>query len=193
MDSNQNYRPVWHCRGHFCNKGKKCENGTNLSLGSLEVFIVDNQAQNFKCIINKRLMVLWQKRIKMLITKVQKTIKNNRSKISTHSHPEEGIERCCKEEREGSPTPIFPPPSFEIVRLLTGWMGFCSQISAMWVERGSPLYELKRVLYRVWGVALDWFLHSGRGFYPHDTILVFWLGLLLFREEFGMLLAWFWK
>ena len=64
-------------------------------------------------------MVLWQKRIKMLITKVQKTIKNNRPKISTHSHPEEGIERGCKEEREGSPAPIFPPPSFEIVRLLT--------------------------------------------------------------------------
>ena len=37
-----------------------------------------------------------------------------------HSHPEEGIERGCKEEREGSPAPIFPPPSFEIVRLLTG-------------------------------------------------------------------------
>ena len=26
-------------------------------------------------------------------------------------------------------------------------------------------------------------------FIPHDTNLVFWLGLLLFREEFGMLLA----
>ena len=26
-------------------------------------------------------------------------------------------------------------------------------------------------------------------FIPHDTNLVFWLVLLLFREEFGMLLA----
>ena len=26
-------------------------------------------------------------------------------------------------------------------------------------------------------------------FIPHDTNLVFWLGLLLFREEFGMLLS----
>ena len=58
--------------GRFCNKGRKCENDPNLSLGSLEVFIVENQAQNSKCIMKIRLMVLWQERIKMLITKVQK-------------------------------------------------------------------------------------------------------------------------
>ena len=46
------------CRGRFCDKGRKCENGPNLPLGSLEVFIMENQAQNSKCIMNKRLMVL---------------------------------------------------------------------------------------------------------------------------------------
>ena len=45
------------CQGHFCNKGRKCKNGPNLPLGSLEVFIVENQTQNSKCIMNKRLMV----------------------------------------------------------------------------------------------------------------------------------------
>ena len=47
------------CQGRFCNKGRKYENSPNLPLGSLKVFIVENQAQNFKCIMNKRLMVLW--------------------------------------------------------------------------------------------------------------------------------------
>ena len=44
----------------------------------------------------------------------------NRFETSTHSHPEEKIERGHEEERESSPIPIFPPPSFKIVRLLTG-------------------------------------------------------------------------
>ena len=30
---------VDRCRGRFCDKGRKCENGPNLPLGSLEVFI----------------------------------------------------------------------------------------------------------------------------------------------------------
>ena len=42
-----------------------------------------------------------------------------RSETSTHSHPEEEIERGHEEEREGSPIPIFPPLRFGIVRLLT--------------------------------------------------------------------------
>ena len=46
------------CRGRFCDKGRKCENGPNLPLGYLEVFIMENQAQNSKCIMNKRLIVL---------------------------------------------------------------------------------------------------------------------------------------
>ena len=36
----------------------------------------------------------------------------NRFEISTHNHREEEIERGCEEEREGSPVPIFPLPSF---------------------------------------------------------------------------------
>ena len=55
----------------------------------------------------------------MLITKVQKKQKKN-FETSTHSHPEEEIERGHEEEREGSLVPIFPPLRFGIVRLLTG-------------------------------------------------------------------------
>ena len=46
------------CRGRFYDNGRKCENGPNLPLDSLEVFIMENQVQNSKCIMNKRLMVL---------------------------------------------------------------------------------------------------------------------------------------
>ena len=42
----------------FYNKVWKCKNDSNLPLGSLDVFIVENQTQNSKCIMNKRLMVL---------------------------------------------------------------------------------------------------------------------------------------
>ena len=53
-----------------------------------------------------------------------------------------------------------------------------------------PLYELKREFYIEFGVLLlTGFLVVEEAFIPYDTILVFWLGLLLFREEFGMLLA----
>ena len=45
--------------------------------------------------------------------------KHNKSETSTHSHLKKEIEGGRKEEREGSPVPIFPPPRFEIVRLLT--------------------------------------------------------------------------
>ena len=103
-------------------------------------------------------------------------------------------ERGCEEEREGSPVPIFPPPSFGIVRLLTGWIGFCSKVSSMWVERGSFSFELMREFYiefRVFLITGFWVVEEA--FIPHDTNLVFWLVLLLFREEFGMLLAWFSK
>ena len=64
------------CQGRFCDKGRKCKNGPNLPLGSFEVFIMENQAQNSKYIMNKRLMGFWQERIKILITKVQKKHKN---------------------------------------------------------------------------------------------------------------------
>ena len=58
-------KPLYHCQWRFCDKGRKCENGPNLSLSSLEVFIMKNQVQNSKCIMNK-----------VLITKVQKKHKN---------------------------------------------------------------------------------------------------------------------
>ena len=48
----------------------------------------------------------------------------NKFETSTHSHLEEEIERGREEEREGSSVPIFPPPSSEIVRLLTGKWAF---------------------------------------------------------------------
>ena len=45
------------CQGRFSDKGQKCDISPNLPLGSLKVFIVENQAQNSKCIMNKRLMM----------------------------------------------------------------------------------------------------------------------------------------
>ena len=48
-----------------------------------------------------------------------------------------------------------------------GWLNrICSKVSVMWVKRGWSISELKRVLYRVSGVANDWFFGSRRGFYP---------------------------
>ena len=49
---------------------------------------------------------------------VEKALKYNRSETSTHSQGEEEIERGCKEEREGTPVPIFPPLYFRIARML---------------------------------------------------------------------------
>ena len=42
----------------FETRVEKCENNPNLLLGSLKVFIVENQTQNSKSIMNKRLMML---------------------------------------------------------------------------------------------------------------------------------------
>ena len=36
------------CRGRFCDKGRKCENGPNLPLGSLEVFIYGESSTKFQ-------------------------------------------------------------------------------------------------------------------------------------------------
>ena len=36
------------CRGRFCDKGRKSENGPNLPLGSLEVFIYGESSQKFQ-------------------------------------------------------------------------------------------------------------------------------------------------
>ena len=118
----------------------------------------------------------------------------NKSETSTHNHREVEIERGYKEEREGSPVPIFPPLNFKIMRLLTGWMWFCSKVSSLWVERGWSCFELKKEFYIKFGVLLmTGFWVVEESFIPYDTNLVFWLELLLFREEFATLLAWFWK
>ena len=55
-------------------------------------------------------------------------------------------------------------------------------------QTSSPRYELKKEFYMEFGVLLlTGFWVVKEAFIPYDTILVFWLGLLLFREEFGML------
>ena len=38
----------YSCRGTFCNKGQKCENSSNLPLGSLEVFIYGDSSPKFQ-------------------------------------------------------------------------------------------------------------------------------------------------
>ena len=51
-------------------------------------------------------------------------------------------------------------------------------------------FELMREFYIEFGVLLITdFLVVKEAFISHDTNLMFWLGLLLFREKFGMLLA----
>ena len=63
--------------GTFCDKGRKCENDLNLPLGSLEVFVYGESSPKLTMYKKKkRLMVLRQKRIKMLTIKVQKKHKN---------------------------------------------------------------------------------------------------------------------
>ena len=55
----------------------------------------------------------------MSITKMLKNVqKHNKSETSTHSLREEKIERGCEEEMGGFPLPLFPPPSFRIVKML---------------------------------------------------------------------------
>ena len=101
--------------GTFCDKGRKFENGPNLPLGSLEVFIVENQAQNSKCIMNKRLMVFWQERIKMLITKVQKKHKNITSLKLRPTVSEKRKLREVVRKREKVPLyPYFHPYASEL-------------------------------------------------------------------------------
>ena len=69
-------------------------------------------------------------------------------------------------------------------------MGFCSQILALRVKRGSLIFELKRQFYIKFGVLLmTAFLVVEEAFIPYDTNLVSRLGLLLFMEEFSMLLT----
>ena len=36
------------CQGRFCNNGRKCENGLNLPLGSLEVFVYGESSPKFQ-------------------------------------------------------------------------------------------------------------------------------------------------
>ena len=106
---------IQDCRGRFCNKGQKCENGPNLPLGSLEVFIVENKAQNSKCIMNKRLMVLWQERIKMLITKVQKKHKNITSlKIRPTVSEKRKLREVVRKRGKVPLYPYFHPQTSEL-------------------------------------------------------------------------------
>ena len=68
-------------------------------------------------------------------------------------------------------------------------MGFCSQVLALWEKRSWLIFELKREFYIEFEVLLmTGFLALELAFIPHDTNLVFWFGLVLFREDFGMLL-----
>ena len=46
------------CRGYFCDKGRKCENGPNLLLGSFEVFIGGESSPKFTMYRKQMLMVL---------------------------------------------------------------------------------------------------------------------------------------
>ena len=74
--------------------------------------------------------------------------------------------------------------------MFPGLVGFYSQVLALWGKRGWPCFELKKEFYIEFRVLLmTGFLVVEEAFIPHDTNLVFRLGLFLFRKEFDMLLA----
>ena len=57
-------------------------------------------------------------------------------------------------------------------------------------KRSWFIFELKKEFYIKFGVLLmTGFLVVEEAFIPHDTNLVSWLRLLLFKEEFSMLLT----
>ena len=119
-------------------------NGPNLPLGSLEVFIVENQAKNSKCIMNKRLMVFWQERIKMLIIKVLKKYKNITSlKLWPTVTKKRKMREVVRKRGNVSPLPIFPPLKFRIVRMFPDSVDFYSQVLALWGKRGSTGLKLR--------------------------------------------------
>ena len=62
------------CRGRFCDKGRKCENGPNLPLGSLEVFIGGDPSPKFAMWGTQRLMVLYGKRNQHKKMKTQESV-----------------------------------------------------------------------------------------------------------------------
>ena len=48
--------------------------------------------------------------------------------------------------KEGSPVPIFPPLRFRIVKIFLGFVGFFSQVSALWGKRGSTGLKLRPIV-----------------------------------------------
>ena len=88
----------------FCDKGQKCENGPNLPLDSLEVFIVENQVQNSKCIMNK-----------VLITKVQKKHKNITDlKLRPTVSEKKKLREVVRKRRKVPLYPYFHPYALEL-------------------------------------------------------------------------------
>ena len=76
------------------------------------------------------------------------------------------------------------------MRMFPDSVDFCSQVLALWGKCGWIIFELKKESYINFGVLLmTGFLVVEGAFIPHDTNLVSWLVLLLFREEFDMLLT----
>ena len=135
--------------GTFCDKGRKCENGPNLPLGSLEVLFMENQAQNSKCIMKKKLMMLWQERIKMIITKVQKKHKNIKVwNFDPQSLGGGNWERLWGREGKFPPIPIFSLLRFGIVKIFPNSVSFCSQVSTLWGKRGSTGLKLQSTVTR---------------------------------------------
>ena len=92
--------------------------------------------------------------------------------------------------RKRGKVPLYPyfHPKFrncEIVDWLNGFLLWSFRyMGRTWLL----FYELKREFYMEFGVLLlTGFWVVEEAFIPYDTNLVFWLGLLLFREEFGKL------
>ena len=70
------------------------------------------------------------------------------------------------------------------MRMFPGSVGFCSQISALWGNRGLSYFGLKREFYIEFGVLLmTAFLVVEEAFISHDTNLCLGLGCFCLRKS----------
>ena len=140
--------------------------------------------------MNKRLMVLWQEKIKMLITKVQKKHKNITGlKVWPTFSDKRKLREVVRKRRKVPLYPYFHPSGSELWEYFLAQWVFALKFQLFEKNMVGSLFELKREFYIEFGALLmTGFWVVKEAFISHDTNLVFWLRLLLFREEFSMIL-----
>ena len=80
---------IWLVSGTFWDKSQKCENGPNLPLGSLEVFVYGESSPKFQMYNEQKANdTLTRENHNANNKSAKKTLKRNRSKTSIHSQQE---------------------------------------------------------------------------------------------------------